>query len=152
MIAIQSHRAPDESGIFRDQYLSIGMGRLKIIDLKTKNLTPFYDKNFVLAYNGEIFNYIELRNELKALGVKFRSDTDTEVLFESWKRWGTKTFKKLNGMYAFCIYDIRKKKIYLARDIAGEKPLYYFLSKKNFFFSSEAKALFSLKKKKNKKR
>ena len=81
------------------------MGRLKIIDLKSKNLVPFFDDNFVLLFNGEIYNYIELRQELKKYGLKFRSNSDTEVLFNAWKKWGENVFEKLNGMYAFCVYD-----------------------------------------------
>ena len=141
MIETQSHRAPDEDGFYRGKNISLGMGRLKIIDLKSKNLVPFYDDNFVLLFNGEIYNYIELRQELKKYGFKFRSNSDTEVLFNAWKKWGENVFTKINGMYAFCIYDKKKNNLYLARDIAGEKPLYYTNNKDGFFFSSEAKSL-----------
>lgn len=141
MIKIQSHRAPDEEGIFTDNQISLGMGRLKIIDLKTKNLTPFYDDRFVLLFNGEIYNYLELKKELKELGYKFRSNSDTEVLFKAWKQWKENIFQKINGMFAFCIYDKLKKVIFLARDIAGEKPLYYQKIGKELIFSSEAKSL-----------
>jgi asparagine synthase (glutamine-hydrolysing) len=141
MIEAQSHRAPDESGVFFDNDIALGMGRLKIIDLKSKNITPFISNNYVLTYNGEIYNYIELKKELKDLGVKFRTNSDTEVLLKAWETWGEKTFSKLNGMFAFCIYDKRTKRLVLARDIAGEKPLYYSQNKKEFYFSSEAKAL-----------
>ncbi len=141
MIETQRHRAPDEKGFYHNKNISLGMGRLKIIDLKSKNLVPFFDDKFVLLFNGEIYNYIELRQELKNCGFKFRSDSDTEVLFNAWKKWGEKVFEKLNGMYAFCIYDIKRNNIYLARDIAGEKPLYYINNKNGFFFSSEAKSL-----------
>jgi len=141
MIDIQKHRAPDENGFFKGKNISLGMGRLKIIDLKSKNLVPFYDDDFVLLFNGEIYNYIELRNELIKYGYKFRSKSDTEVLFNAWKKWGEKIFQKLNGMYAFCIFDRKKNNLFLARDIAGEKPLYYINNKDGFFFSSEAKSL-----------
>ena len=141
MIEAQSHRAPDESGVFFDNNIALGMGRLKIIDLKSKNLTPFISNNNVLTYNGEIYNYIELKKELKDLGVKFITNSDTEVLLKAWETWGEKTFSKLNGMFAFCIYDKKTKRLILARDIAGEKPLYYSQNKKEFYFSSEAKAL-----------
>jgi len=141
MIEAQSHRAPDERGVFLDKNIALGMGRLKIIDLKSKNLTPFISNNYVLTYNGEIYNYIELKKELKDLGVKFRTNSDTEVLLKAWEIWGEKIFSRLNGMFAFCIYDIKFKRLILARDIAGEKPLYYSQNKKEFYFSSEAKAL-----------
>ena len=85
------------------------MGRLKIIDLKSKNLCPFIDGNLVLSYNGEIYNYIELRKELIQKGWKFNTNSDTEVLLKSWKQWGTKLFQKLNGMYAFAFMTQRKK-------------------------------------------
>ena len=109
LINSMSHRAPDENGVYHHQNISIGMGRLKIIDLKSKNLCPFIDGNLVLSYNGEIYNYIELRKELIQKGWKFNTNSDTEVLLKSWKQWGTKLFQKLNGMYAFCIYDKKKK-------------------------------------------
>ena len=112
MIETQSHRAPDEDGFYLGKNISLGMGRLKIIDLKSKNLVPFFDDNFVLLFNGEIYNYIELRQELKKYGFKFRSNSDTEVLFNAWKKWGENVFEKLNGMYAFCVYD-KKKIIYI---------------------------------------
>ncbi len=141
MIESQRHRAPDSEGIFNDDNISIGMGRLKIIDLKSKNLNPILGKRHVLAYNGEIYNYKELKTELLYLGHKFRTTSDSEVLLKCWEQWGTKLFSKLNGMYAFCIYDKLKKKLYLARDIPGEKPLYYYFNGKDFLFSSEAKAI-----------
>jgi asparagine synthase (glutamine-hydrolysing) len=141
MVKCQRHRAPDSEGVFMDNLVSIGMGRLMIIDLITKNLSPIETTRYVLAYNGEIYNYKELKSELISLGYKFFSTSDTEVLIKSWEQWGLKIFNKLNGMYAFSIYDKLQKKIYLARDIAGEKPLYYFYNGKDFIFSSEAKAI-----------
>jgi len=141
MINIQKHRAPDSSGVFNDENIAIGMGRLKIIDLKSKNLNPILGNRYVLAYNGEIYNYKELKSELLSLGKKFSTTSDSEVLLKCWEQWGTNLFSKLNGMYAFCIYDKLKKKIYLARDIPGEKPLYYYFNGKDFLFSSEAKAI-----------
>lgn len=151
LIKIQAHRAPDESGVYKNDFLALGMGRLKIIDLKSKNMTPFQDKNFVLIYNGEIYNYLELKKELKSLGVNFLTNSDTEVLFEAWKKWGEASLSKLNGMFSFCIFDKIKNKLFLARDIAGEKPLYFYKKNKDFFFSSEAKALKLLVKTKVKK-
>ncbi len=140
LINSMSHRSPDEKGIYHDQNISIGMGRLKIIDLVSENLCPFIEDNLVLTYNGEIYNYIELREELIKKGWKFNTNSDTEVLLKSWKQWGTSMFKKLNGMYAFAIYDKKQQKIWLARDIPGEKPLYYYHSGKKFIFASESKS------------
>jgi len=141
MLDIQSHRAPDESGVFEDAHIKLGMGRLKILDLKSSNLAPHKDNEFVLCYNGEIYNFIELRKELNKLGWKFNTTSDTEVLLKAWRQWGLKMFGKLNGMFAFAIYDTKKKKLILARDIAGEKPLYYYTKGRKFLFASEAMPL-----------
>ena len=141
MVDSQSHRAPDEKGFYQSKNIFIGMGRLKIIDLKSKNLCPFEDNDLVLSYNGEIYNYLELRQELKKYNWKFKTSSDIEVLAKSWKQWGYKMFDRLNGMFAICIYDKKKNIILLARDIAGEKPLYYSRVGNKFYFSSEAKAI-----------
>ncbi len=141
MIDAQEHRAPDESGVYRDGALSLGMGRLKIIDLKSPGLAPYREDHFVLCYNGEIYNYVELRKELQKHGWVFTTTSDTEVLLKSYRQWGTKMFDKLNGMFACAIYDSKKKTLLLARDICGEKPLYYYKKGKRLVFASEAKAL-----------
>lgn len=139
MLDIQKHRAPDGSRTSTVKGYSIGMGRLAIIDLKSDNLCLFQEDEFIISFNGEIYNYIELRKELEIFGWIFKTNSDTEVLLGSWRQWGVKMFDKLNGMFAFAIYDTKKGIIILARDIAGEKPLYYRLSP--FEFASEAKAL-----------
>ncbi len=141
MIAAQKHRAPDESGTYREPPLEMGMGRLKIIDMKSSGLAPYREEGLVLAYNGEIFNYLELKKELEKKGWTFRTTSDTEVLMKAWREWGVKMFDRLNGMYAFALYDSQKKQLWLGRDIAGEKPLYYYHRGKTFAFCSEAKAL-----------
>ena len=141
MVSCQSHRAPDDSGFYNDKKIFIGMGRLKIIDLKSDNLCPYIDEDLVLSYNGEIYNYIELKKKLKKYNWKFKTNSDTEVLAFAWKQWGTKMFDQLNGMFSFCIYDKKKNKIILSRDIAGEKPLYYLKKNNKFYFASEAKAI-----------
>jgi asparagine synthase (glutamine-hydrolysing) len=140
MIASQRHRAPDESGIYQDQHIELGMGRLKILDMASPGLAPYQEDGLVLSYNGEIFNYLELKKELEAKGWQFRTTSDSEVLLKSWRQWGVKMFAKLNGMFAFAIYDPRKQRVWLGRDIAGEKPLYYYHRGKTFVFCSEAKA------------
>ena len=144
MISTQSHRAPDDQGVFVENNIFIGMGRLKIIDLKSENLCTYIDDDIVVSYNGEIYNYIELKKELIKLKWKFKTNSDLEVLVKSWKQWGFKIFEKLNGMFAFCIYEKKKKRLILSRDIAGEKPLYYSKVGKKFYFSSEAKAIVSV--------
>jgi asparagine synthase (glutamine-hydrolysing) len=141
MIAAQRHRAPDESGIYKDAPLELGMGRLKILDMKSPGLAPYREDEFVLAYNGEIFNYLELQTDLESRGWTFRTTSDTEVLMKAWRQWGVGMFDRLNGMFAFALYDSRKKHLWLGRDIAGEKPLYYYHRGKTFAFCSEAKAL-----------
>ena len=141
MIDTQVHRAPDDDGFYNSKNIFIGMGRLKIIDLKSENLCPYVDDDIVLSYNGEIYNYLELKKELKKYNWKFKTSSDTEVLAYAWKQWKFKMFDKLNGMFAFCIYDKKNKKIILSRDIAGEKPLYYLRKNNKFYFSSEAKAI-----------
>ncbi len=140
MLDSQRHRAPDEQGIYKDKYIELGMGRLKIIDLDSPGLAPYQEDGLVLCYNGEIYNYLELKKELAKEGWTFNTTSDTEVLLKSWRQWGLKMFDKLNGMFAIAIYDSRKKKLLLARDISGEKPLYYYHQGKKFVFCSEAKA------------
>src|SRR3990167_7586779 len=136
MLSVMKHRAPDDSGIVDGAFV-MGMGRLKILDLDSPNLCPVTDGNLVLSFNGEIYNYLELREELIKLGHEFHTESDSEVLLKAYKQWGTECLDKFNGMFAFAIYD--GKTIFLARDIAGEKPLYY--RKTPFAFASEAKAL-----------
>ena len=136
MLQLMEHRAPDGSGVYDKDY-AIGMGRLAIIDLRSDISLPFRDDGLVLSFNGEIYNYKELRKKLKNLGHKFETQTDTEVLLKAYKEWGLNCLDRLNGMFAFAIKD--GDDIILARDIAGEKPLYY--TTEPFKFASEAKAL-----------
>ncbi len=127
------HRSPDE--IRSDD--TIGMGRLAILDLKSSDLCLYKNYGLVLAYNGEIYNYKDIRRELLLHGYKFTTQSDTEVLLASYHFWGEKCLEKFNGMFAFAIKD--GDTYFLARDIAGEKPLYY--TKDPFAFASENKAL-----------
>ena len=119
------------------------MGRLKIIDLKSENLCPYIDDDIVVSYNGEIYNYIELKKELIKLKWKFKTNSDLEVLVKSWKQWGFKIFEKLMECL-LSVFTRKKKRLILSRDIAGEKPLYYSKVGKKFYFSSEAKAIVSV--------
>ena len=137
MLACMKHRAPDESGISFDGEYAIGMGRLKIIDLLSKGLAPIELDDLTLTFNGEVYNYIELREELKALGHVFKTQGDSEVLIHAYQAWGPESLQKLNWMGAFAIRS--REGIFIARDLAGEKPLYY--QEKPFRFASEAKAL-----------
>jgi len=137
MLKKMAHRAPNGMGIVADSRFAMGMGRLAILDLTSKNLCPHVDGKLVLSFNGEIYNYIELREELKKLGHVFITTSDTEVVMKAYKEWGKDMLDRFNGMFALAIYD--GKRVFLARDIAGEKPLYYRLAP--FAFASEAKAL-----------
>jgi len=153
------YRGPDDRGVFIDNNLGLGHLRLSIIDLSKKGHQPmFYDNdNLVLVYNGEVYNYIELKDELMGLGYKFTSDTDSEVILASYKEWGSNCVKKFNGMWAFVIWDKSKNKLFASRDRFGIKPFHYFLEgrrrlkgageargqedKGEFVFASEIKGL-----------
>lgn len=123
--------------------LVLGHRRLSIIDLTYQGHQPFFDpeRNFCIVYNGEIFNYIELRDELKAQGVVFQTHADTEVVLHAFISWGTAAFNKFNGMWAAAIYDVRRAKLVLTRDRFGIKPLFYSIHKGTLSFGSEMKFL-----------
>lgn len=135
------HRGPDAEGVYIDEDIALGHRRLAIIDLNTGN-QPIYNENkdIVIVFNGEIYNFVELRDELKKKGHKFETSTDTEVLVHGYEEWGHKLTKKLRGMYAFAIWNIKTKELYLARDEWGIKPLYYYETEKGIMFASEIKA------------
>ena len=139
------HRGPNDSGIFSSKDLTLGHRRLSIIDLSKAGKQPMsyvYKKNnFKIVYNGEIYNFKELRDELILKGHSFKSNSDTEVILASYAEWGEKCVEKFNGMWAFCIYDKNKKIFFLSRDRLGKKPLYYFFDGEKFIFSSEIKGI-----------
>lgn len=137
------HRGPDNEGIYSDGNVTLGHRRLAILDLSKKGNQPMQYKNLVLVYNGEIYNYKQLRKQLKEY--KFNSNCDTEVLLKGFHKYGLKFFKRLNGIYAFAIYDKKTKKIWLQRDPLGIKPLYYTYTRNGLMFSSEPKAFDNLK-------
>lgn len=138
-----AHRGPDGEGIFTDGCLGLGHRRLAIIDLSQAGRQPMQtaDGRFVLTYNGEVYNFQELRAELQAMGYQFRSRTDSEVVLYAWAAWGAKALDRLNGMFAFAIWDRREQELVLARDRYGIKPLYYTELPGNFLFGSEVKAM-----------
>lgn len=138
MLKMMKHRAPDGYNIDSYDGWEIGMGRLAIIDPWNERF-PFIEGDYALTFNGEIYNYIELREELLMCGHKFETDGDTEVLLKAFIEWGSDCLDKLNGMFAFAIWDKKHETVFFARDIAGEKPLYY--REDNFAIASEAKAL-----------
>ena len=135
------HRGPDAEGTYLDDICALGHRRLSIIDLKSGN-QPIYNENkdVVIVFNGEIYNYLELRDELKKAKHKFITSSDTEVLVHGYEEWGHELTKKLRGMYAFAIWDKTKQELYLARDEWGIKPLYYYQNGDTFMFASEIKA------------
>ena len=134
----QRHRAPDESGVYQDAVITLGMGRLRIIDLASPGLAPYCEDGLVLCYNGEIFNYLELKKELQQKGWKFRTTSDTEVLLKAWREWGVKMFDKLNGMFAFAVWDSVQQELFLVRDRYGIKPMYFCRTSKHLVFADNA--------------
>ncbi|MEO8464137.1 MAG: asparagine synthase (glutamine-hydrolyzing) [Gammaproteobacteria bacterium] len=138
------HRGPDGSGCFTRGNVSLGHRRLSIIDLATGD-QPFVseDQSQVLVYNGELYNYIEIRQQLKSLGRRFRTESDTEVILQAYDEWGTDCLSRFNGMWAFALWDEKRKRLFCARDRLGEKPFYYALWNNSFLFGSEMKALFA---------
>ena len=137
-----SHRGPDNSGTYLDKKISLGHNRLSIIDLSRSGDQPLSneDKTIWITFNGEIYNFKEIRKNLKQKH-KFKSNTDTELLVHLYEEDGEKMLHKLQGMFAFCIYDSEKKILFLARDRAGVKPLYYYSKNKDFIFASEIKSI-----------
>lgn len=135
------HRGPDGVGVFYDNAISLGHNRLSIIDLSHAGKQPMLSKSgrYVIILNGEIYNYREIKKELS--GYSFKSSSDTEVVLAAYERWGNDCVKKLNGIFAFAIWDSQEKELFLARDPFGVKPLYYFWDGKRFIFSSEIKAI-----------
>lgn len=140
-----SHRGPDASGEWRsdDRKVALGHRRLSIIDLSPSGNQPMStpDGNLRVVLNGEIYNYRALRKTLESLGHQFRSASDTEVLLQAFQEWGTECLERVNGMFAFAIYDVKKRRLFLARDRAGEKPLFYHKVAGTLAFASELKAL-----------
>lgn len=147
MVATLRHRGPDGEGMFFRPGMAFGHTRLKIIDLTSASDQPILDDeaDLALIFNGEIYNYLELRSELKALGHDFRSEGDGEVLLKAYKAWGARCLAKLNGMFAFAIWDGRKQELFLARDRFGEKPLYVARSPRGVIFASEMKAILAIR-------
>lgn len=135
------HRGPDGEGYYIDGDVAFGHRRLSIIDLSTGD-QPIYneDNSVVTVYNGEIYNYLELRSELESLGHEFKTKSDTEVLVHGYEEWHTDLPKHLRGMFAFAIHDKKRNEIFLARDNFGIKPLYYAKMNDSFMFASEIKS------------
>lgn len=147
-----NHRGPDSTdciyNTYKDKHIGLGHVRLSIIDIDSHANQPFlFEDKYIIIFNGEIYNYIELRNDLRNKGYIFNTESDTEVLICAYDYYQEKVFDYLDGMYAFCIHDKLKNKIIIARDHLGIKPIYYYYDKNfdNLYFASELKALFEFK-------
>ena len=137
------HRGPDECGIYTYENVGLGNVRLSIIDLANgQQPMPNQDLTLWITFNGEIFNYIELKKELEEKGHQFRTKSDTEILVHLYEEYGAECLSKLNGQFAFTIWDKKKKELFLARDRVGIRPLFYYFSQDLFVFGSEIKAIF----------
>ena len=136
------HRGPDSAGQFLDEDAALGFRRLSIIDISAIGDQPLYneDRTKVLVFNGEIYNYQELREELIAAGHTFTTHTDSETLLHGYEEWGEQLVDRLRGMYGFVIWDRVEKKLFGARDIFGIKPFYYAQMNGTFLFGSEIKS------------
>ena len=143
MISILRHRGPDETGLYIDPQIALGHARLSIVGLGN-GTQPICneDESLWVVYNGEIFNYPELRSKLENKGHLFKTDTDTEVLVHLYEEYGSEGLKLLNGQFAFAIWDSNKEELFLARDSVGILPLFYYHSGRKFLFASEIKAIF----------
>lgn len=138
-----AHRGPDADGIFHQNNVILGHRRLSIIDLSMESNQPFYsdDNRFVIVYNGEIYNYNELKGELSEFN--FKTKSDTEVLLNAYRKWGRNFLSRLEGMFAFAIWDNQSSELFIARDRLGIKPLYFYRNDHSFIFSSELRSLLS---------
>ena len=136
------HRGPDSSGIQLFNYFALGHRRLSIIDLSPGGHQPMcYQDKYWITFNGEIYNYEEIKKELEVLGHHFESHSDTEVILHSYKQWGEDAVQKFIGMFAFVIYDDEKQELFACRDRAGVKPFFYYYHEGLFLFASELKAI-----------
>src|SRR6266542_3833573 len=136
------HRGPDGKGLLVDSGVAFAFRRLAIIDLSEAGMQPFAseDGSRSLMHNGEIYNYRELRRELEAHGHRFRSATDTEVILRAYREWGERCVERFNGMWAFALWDERRRRLFASRDRFGVKPFYYRLAGGRLVFASEPKA------------
>ena len=138
-----AHRGPDGEGHYINGTVGLGHRRLAIIDLSPAGHQPMLTRNgrYAITYNGEIYNFQELRITLESLGHQFHSRTDSEVVLQAYLHWGEQCVDRFNGMFAFAIWDNEQRSLFLARDRYGIKPLYYTLAGSTFLFASEQKAL-----------
>ncbi|MEE9181992.1 MAG: asparagine synthetase B, partial [candidate division NC10 bacterium] len=142
MLRVLKHRGPDDMGSYEEPAVGLGMTRLAIIDLAGgRQPMTNEDDSLWIVFNGEIYNYRELRHDLEAKGHRFRSQSDTEVILHLFEEEGERCVDHLRGMFAFVIWDAHRRRLFLARDRMGKKPLYYWHRGGLFLFASEIKAL-----------
>ena len=144
MVMTMHHRGPDyqDVKIYEDSNCALGHARLSIIDLSASANQPMEYGNYSIVFNGEIYNFKEIRKELEQLGHQFALDSDTEVILHAFVQWGKACVNRFVGMFAFAILDREHKKLFLVRDRAGVKPLYYYYKSGVFMFGSELKAFY----------
>ena len=140
------HRGPDSSGIYMDKNVGFGHRRLSIIDVSDHSNQPFFYKDLILIFNGAIYNYLEIKDELMSHGYSFKTTSDTEVLLLAYDKWGVDCVKKFNGMWSFAIHDKKQNIVFCSRDRFGVKPFYYYADGDQFIFASEIKAVLEIKK------
>jgi asparagine synthase (glutamine-hydrolysing) len=147
MLNSVKHGGPDDEGIYIDGAVALGHRRLSIIDLSIAGHQPMVSvsSDLVISYNGEIYNYLNIKNELQNKGFSFKTQTDTEVILAAYQNWGTEAFDRFEGIFAFALYDKRRELFFLVRDHLGVKPLYYFLNEHELLFSSEVRAFKALR-------
>ena len=145
MLRIQHHRGPDACGLWHDPTRSLGLchNRLAIIDLSEAGVQPMHsvDQRYSIVFNGEIYNHRELRQQIKSNGSRFRSNSDTEVLLESYRLWGEAMLTRMRGMFSFALYDKEEGTLFCARDRIGKKPFVYAQTNQGFIFASEIPAV-----------
>lgn len=144
MISAIRHRGPDEFGVYQDAHCGLGHARLSIVDLSTGQ-QPLANEEGTLwvVFNGEIFNYVELREELRQLGHRFRTQSDTEVIVHAWESWGEDAFTRMNGQWAIALWDRTRRTLILSRDRVGVRPLYFGEHRGRLYFASEIKSIFA---------
>ncbi|MBN1348681.1 asparagine synthase (glutamine-hydrolyzing) [candidate division KSB1 bacterium] len=142
VIDVMQHRGPDEDGIYTNAHIALGHKRLSIIDLSTGK-QPLFNENQTLCiiFNGEIYNFKEIRRSLEAKGHRFRTNSDTESIIHAYEEYGADCVQHLRGMFAFAVWDATAKRLFLARDRLGKKPLYYYMDTERFIFASEVKSI-----------
>ena len=144
MAGALSHRGPDEYGLYRDERAGLAHARLSIIDVKTgQQPLANEDDSLWIIFNGEIFNYLELRQDLERLGHRFRTRSDTEVIVHAYEAWGKDAFSRMNGQWALALWDSTRRRLVLARDRMGVRPLFVCEHRNRLYFASEMKSLFA---------